>query len=117
MAMNSPEKVLVGAEEAIKALKKFTPGWKNEEALSQFARLTEELRFHAGPDAYAREKITGLQSFAEILYSPRKHLKYDSPRETGIDRVKSICYSYASNLESWAKRQISGRASPEESAR
>lgn len=108
--MTSPEKLQEVAAKAKNAIQTNSHGWKNEDALREMRTLCSEMRFHAGVDAYASEKIVGLLSSAEILYSSRKHQKYDTPNESGADRVKFFCYSYASSIESWAKERASAKS-------
>lgn len=68
------------------ALDRFTPGWKNEEAIHFFNNLAEEMRstrhFHAG------EKIVSMEGWAEILYSAKKHRDWDQQGVTGVVRIK-----------------------------
>jgi len=72
-------------------LKTNSCGGRNTEALHDMQILCDNLKsisssFNENAD-YLREKASALRGWAAILYSPRKHAAWDSPAESGADRV------------------------------
>jgi hypothetical protein len=84
------------------AVRSYTHGWPNVEALREITRLADHALFVSGHNAYVSEKASSIKSFAEILYSARRHKKWDQGgSRTGADRIRDILYSDARALEVW----------------
>ena len=66
--------------EAEEAVRRFAYGCKNTEAVSYFQMM--ERRMRDAPHYHAGEKIVTMRSFAEILYSARRHRRYADGAET-----------------------------------
>ena len=98
---SSAEKVRIAAKKAQDLIVKSTGGWKDEESLRELRGLVEEIRFHSGGNGYVSEKLAGLLSFSDMFYSQRKWHKYETADQSGLERVRSICYSYAGSIQTW----------------
>jgi hypothetical protein len=83
-------------------LKNYTPGWANVEALREITRLADEALSASNHDAYVSEKVTSIKSFAEVLYSTRKHQKYTRGSLSGADFVRSMIHEDAYLLTQWS---------------
>lgn len=87
---------LIGIVDKIEqVLKEHKGGYADKEALVAIERLCRDISFHC-PDSYIGEKTGSLLSFAEILYSQRKHQQYGGP-----DKVINFVYADCSRLRSY----------------
>jgi hypothetical protein len=96
------EKVRVLGEAIQKVLQEHPGGQPNVTALGQITALADEARHASGGDAYVCEKVSSIKSFSAILYSARKHRKYDEGFPNGSDKVRSFIFGYAQRLRNWA---------------
>ncbi len=91
----NPAKVKAAAEEAMRLLTEEGGGRANPALLRKIEGLISEMLHHSNHDLRISEKTTQLRTYSEIYFSPRKHLKYDSPGQSGLSKVKSIAYQAA----------------------
>lgn len=96
------EKVRELGEAIQKVLEEHPGGQPNDAALRQITALADEARHASGSDGYICEKVSSIKSFSDILYSARKHRKYDEDGlPNGSDKVRSFIFGYAQRLRNW----------------
>lgn len=68
------------AERLVKELRDglndYTHGWRNDQAIAHLTRICGGLRACYRDDDYALGKISEMERWIDILYSPRKHQRY-----------------------------------------
>jgi hypothetical protein len=84
------DKVDSSAEAIRKGLDEWTTGWANQTALQELRRHIVAIR-DATVDDYIREKVGSLSAWLDILFSPRKHLKYGGEEQVK-QHARTDCY-------------------------
>lgn len=92
------ERVKKAGEAILELLQVHPGGCKNPEALAQITRLAQGAVSASEYDSYVSEKASSIKSFAAILYSERKHRKYDEKFPNGAEKVRSFIASAARAL-------------------
>jgi hypothetical protein len=84
------EKVDTSAEAIRKGLDEWATGWANQTALQDLRRHIAAIRQETG-DHYIREKVASLSTWLDILFSPRKHIKYGGEQQVK-EYARTDCY-------------------------
>ena len=84
------EKVDSNADAIRKGMDEWATGWANQTALQELRRHIAAIRDATG-DTYIREKVASLSAWLDILFSPRKHLKYGGEQQVK-QHARTDCY-------------------------
>jgi hypothetical protein len=76
-------------------------GSPNTEALAEIIRLANDALHASRSDGYVSGKVTKIKGYADILYSARKHRRFDSQFPDGANAVRSHLASAAGALARW----------------
>lgn len=74
-------------------------GQRDDAALREFRALARDVML-ATTSGYVREKLTSAASYADDLFSDRKHRKHDMGATTGVDRCRGFILEDLSNARS-----------------
>ena len=81
--------------------KRHTGGWADEEALTKIESSINAIHYGAEDDPYIDNKASELKRLASVLYSVRKHQKWQRDGEAGVLVVRSQIASVIHALRSW----------------
>ena len=87
------DRIINAVEEIENILYDFSHGWYNKEAKAKIYILLNMI-IHSTTDGYILEKISSIRNFIDILYSDRKHEKY----EQGDEQVKHYILMDCTNI-------------------
>ncbi len=74
-------------EEMERVIDEYPGGGSNPEALRRIKAAAFSME---GLSAYAAEKLGSIESNAAILYSPRRHQRWDASGVSGTDQMRSF---------------------------
>jgi len=94
-------RVKKAGEAILEVLQREPGGSPNPEAIAEITRLAQDALRATGHDGYVAEKVSKVKSYAGILYSARKHRRYDSGFPDGAATVRSHLASAARALTRW----------------
>jgi hypothetical protein len=92
------EATLQAVDEIEKTIETATCGWKNDDAINAIKLQTRNLRWGRS-DPYLMEKVGAIETYTDILYSPRK-----ADRWGGSDAVKQKILVACQGIADQAKR-------------
>jgi len=78
-------------------------GWKDERAARDFRAKCGRLAA-AAHHSYTHEKIGNAQSWAEILFSARKHARWDSGGRPGHEAVRGFLFNDLERIRMWLSK-------------
>ena len=95
------ERVKEAGESILQVIKDEPGGCKNDKALARITQLADDAVWNSEYDGYISGKASSIKSYAAVLYSARKHRKFDDRFPNGADKVRSIIASEARALTHW----------------
>jgi hypothetical protein len=100
-----------------RTLNEYTAGWANAEARSAMLNRLADIKLSAGDDlrvdGYFSEHAHKIERYIDELYSPRKHLKYESGSGSGVEELKRRILSSLHRLETFPSMHARIRGVPE----
>ncbi|MFO1476243.1 MAG: hypothetical protein U1F98_06275 [Verrucomicrobiota bacterium] len=96
----NPSQYEAALEEIETVIRTHSGGHKDREATLRIELLTGRVST-LDPDPYIVDKAKELKRLSEILYSPRKHLKYANADESGVLVLRGIIISNINAMRGW----------------
>ena len=94
------EKALNVIEQIESTFKESSKGWNNKEVLKELNQMFYKLDIICGYDTYLSEKSSSAREQLDIIFSQRKHQKYNN----GVESVIHHFNLDLASLKSWVQR-------------